>query len=89
MHPAIVGALINSALYLLCVFVAGLVTGHPLAWKAAVTAMGLAYLGYVTALLAAGSAKALAAQVRWLAVSNAIVSASMSIGALAGILLLV
>lgn len=33
MHHAVLGALINSALYLTSVFVAGLVTGDAFAWK--------------------------------------------------------
>lgn len=47
MHPNFVGALINSALYLTCVFVAGVVTGHRLAWQCAVAAMGVTYLSHV------------------------------------------
>lgn len=43
----IVAALLNAALYLVCVFVAGLVTQNPLAWKLAIVAMGFAFLGYV------------------------------------------
>lgn len=46
MNSAVVGALLNSALYLLCVFVAGLVTGHPIAAKLAIAAIGVTYLGY-------------------------------------------
>lgn len=47
MHPNYVGALLNSALYLLSVFVAGLVTAHPLAWKLAIVAFGVTFLSHV------------------------------------------
>lgn len=43
----IVAALLNGALFLSAVFVAGLVTQNPLAWKLAIVAMGFAFLGYV------------------------------------------
>jgi 4-hydroxybenzoate polyprenyltransferase len=46
LNPAIIGALINSALYLVCVFVAGLVTGHPWAWKLAIASIGVTFLAY-------------------------------------------
>lgn len=47
MNPNVVGALVNSALYLVCVFVAGIVTAHPIAWKLAVAAMGVTFFVYV------------------------------------------
>lgn len=47
MNPNIIGALINSALYLLCVFVAGIVTGHPVAWKLALVALGVTYISHI------------------------------------------
>jgi hypothetical protein len=40
------GAIVNGALYLAGVFVAGLLTGHPLAWKAALAAAGASFVGY-------------------------------------------
>lgn len=43
----IVAALVNGAMYLTAVFVAGLVTQNSLAWKLAIVAMGFAFLGYV------------------------------------------
>ena len=46
MHPNVAGALLNSAIYLLCVFVAGIVTAHPFAWKEALVAMGITYLSH-------------------------------------------
>jgi hypothetical protein len=51
MHPNIVGALINSALYMLCAFAAGLVTNHPLAWKLALAAMGVAFFTHLISML--------------------------------------
>lgn len=51
MHPNVAGALVNSALYLVCVFVAGLVTGHPAAWKLALVAMGVTYLSHYAQLI--------------------------------------
>jgi hypothetical protein len=41
------GALVNSALYLGSVFVAGIVTGNRLAWTLAIAAMGVTYLSYI------------------------------------------
>jgi hypothetical protein len=51
MHPNFVGALLNSALYLVSVFVAGLMTGHKFAWQCAVVAMGVTYLSHVAQLV--------------------------------------
>lgn len=42
-----VGALLNSALYLVCTFTAGLATGHPMAWKLSLAAMGVTFFVYV------------------------------------------
>jgi hypothetical protein len=77
MHPNIIGALINSALYLACVFIAGIVTAHPLAWKLALVAMGMTYLSHY-------------AQLTTLAEIVAIVLVSLSIafGLFAGLALL-
>lgn len=41
-----IGIYINSALYLTGVFVAGLVTNNPSAWKSALFSAGIAYLAY-------------------------------------------
>ena len=51
MHPNIVGALVNSALYLACVFIAGLVTAHQIAWKFALITMGVTYLSHYAQLI--------------------------------------
>jgi len=47
MHPNVAGALVNSGLYLLCVFVAGIVTGHPMAYRLALASMGFAFFSHV------------------------------------------
>jgi hypothetical protein len=47
MNPVVVGAMINSALYLLCVFVASIVFHVPVAWKSAIASMGFTYLSYL------------------------------------------
>ena len=46
LQPIIRGIQVNSALYLTMAFVAGLVSGHPLAWKLALAAIGVTYLSY-------------------------------------------
>jgi hypothetical protein len=38
---------LNSALFLTGAYVAGMVTGNPLAWKMALASCGLAFIGYV------------------------------------------
>ena len=42
----VAGILLNSALYLSSVIAAGLVTGHDLAWKLGILALGAAYVSY-------------------------------------------
>lgn len=79
MNPVVVGAQINSALYLLCAFVAGTVTGHPVAWKLALAAMGVTYLSYIAQL----ESHIPRAAASW------IVVASVVLGAAAGLALLV
>lgn len=41
------GIYINSALFIIGVFVAGLVLNVPLAWKGAILTAGISYLAYV------------------------------------------
>lgn len=41
------GVQINSALYLVACFVAGLVQHNPFAWRLAIAAMGVTYLSYL------------------------------------------
>lgn len=74
----IIGTMVNSALYLLCVFVAGLVTGHVWAWKFAVAAMGVTYLSHFLA--SAGG--------EYMKRAPYFVVASIALGAAAGLLLL-
>lgn len=47
MHPNVAGALINSALYLICVFAAGLMSGNQASWKMALIAMGVTYISHL------------------------------------------
>jgi succinate dehydrogenase hydrophobic anchor subunit len=86
MHPNIIGALLNSALYLLCVFVAGIVTGHPIAWKLALIAMGVTYVSHIVGMRVANMEYAERDQVRPL--TSAIVWLSILLGAAAGVDLL-
>lgn len=44
----VIAALLNSALFLAGIFVAGLVLHNPLAWKLALVSAGLCFLCYVT-----------------------------------------
>lgn len=39
-----IAIILNSALYLVGVFIAGLVTNHPEAWRLALTALGVCYI---------------------------------------------
>lgn len=84
MNYAFVGAMLNSALYLVAVFAAGQVHGNVWAWKSAIAAMGVTYLSYL-------------AQCAWQAdqgnvvlhkVSNAFVWLSIALGVAAGLALL-
>lgn len=50
MNHAIVGAMLNSALYLTAVFVAGLTTGNRHAALFAIAALGVTYLSYLAQL---------------------------------------
>lgn len=78
MHPNIVGALLTSALYLVCVFAAGLVTGHRFAWECAIVAMGVTYGSHYVQLIPSISRD----------VCMGVVAASIALGAIAGIALL-
>ena len=80
----LVGALISSALYLAMVFVAGIVTANPVAWRTAVAAAGFTYLSHV-AQFTAFQSKSLV----WHGTGNMLVWASIALGALAGLALLV
>jgi hypothetical protein len=47
---AAAGALLNSALYLVAVFAAGMATRNPAAWMLAIAAMGVTYLSHLAAI---------------------------------------
>ena len=85
MNPAIIGALINSALYLVCVFVAGLVTGHSWAWKLAIVSLGVTFLIYATELSTPTSVEKAHTRANLLI---GMIPISWLLGAAAGILLL-
>lgn len=75
MSPIFVGILLNSALYLSGCFIAGLVTGNPVAWRLALAAMGIVYICYCLQ----GIGHRLSGAVTWL---------SVALGAAAGLSLL-
>jgi arginine exporter protein ArgO len=78
MNPFVyVGLLLNSALYLVCVFVAGIFTHNALSWKLAIATMGVCYLCYL--------AQDMAASRR---VAGALVVLSIILGVAAGLLLI-
>lgn len=52
MNPIHLGILLNSALYLFCVWYAGLFHDKPAAWKFAIIAMGVTYVSYCLQLTA-------------------------------------
>jgi len=83
MHPNFVGALIHSALYQVGVFVAGIVTGHHLAWNLALAAMGVTYISHALGFVAFDTGSR-----RLMAGANAVVWLSIAFGAAAGIALL-
>lgn len=72
------GALINAALYLAGVFVAGFLLNQPLAWHGAIYSAGLAALCYGLPIMSA--------RLRYLAFALSL--ASIIIGAAAGLLLI-
>lgn len=47
MNFAVIGAMLNSALYLSAVFIAGLTINNEVAWKLSIAAMGFTYLSYL------------------------------------------
>ena len=70
------GALLNSAIYLVGCFIAGLYTAHPWSWKLALAAMGVTYLSYIV-------------QISTHRLANAVTLVSIVIGLASGISLLV
>lgn len=72
----VAGAVINSALYLFAVFVAAIVTAHPVAMKFSIAAFGVTYLSYI-------------AQLTWSQhLASSLVWVSIMLGIFAGLLLL-
>jgi hypothetical protein len=70
------GVYLSATTYLVLVFIAGILTVHPVAWRLSILTAGLNYLAYTTQL----------ANLRSVAI--VLVSASAVTGAAAGILLL-
>lgn len=57
MNPIHVGALLHSALYLGGCFLAGAVAHNGAAWRLALAAMGVTYLGYLLQIMAERSTR--------------------------------
>ena len=79
MDPRIIGALLNSALYLSFVAWVGIMTGHHRAVYLAIAAMGVTYLGYVAQISLPESQKVYAP----------VIGISIALGLAAGVSLLV
>jgi len=77
--------IVNSALYLTTVFIAGMVTGHDLAWKLAVATFGLCYLTPAIS----DAVKGAESVVLQSAISSFFFLSSVALGAAAGIALLI
>lgn len=73
-----VGAQVNSALYLVGVFVAGLAGGNAWAWKLSLAALGVTYFGYLLHCIAEPGG-------RWQTAAVAVVWLSIALGAVAGL----
>ena len=56
----VIGIYINSALYLAGVFVAGIITNNPTAWKLSLATAGFCYLTYTAQVMGAQRAACLA-----------------------------
>jgi len=80
----IIGAMLNSALYLSAVFIASIVDNNSIAMKTAVAAFGFTYLGY----LAATRIQWDSGWSFWVIISNIIVAISIALGVAAGLALL-
>lgn len=78
MDPRILGAQLNSALFLGFVAWVGVVTAHPNATYMAIAAMGVTYLSYIIHMSGLSQI-----------IGNIVVAVSIVVGAAAGILLLV
>ncbi len=82
-----VGVLLNSALYLTGCFTAGLLVQNPFAWRLALAAAGVTYLGYVAQNIVEGCRFGLVTEA-WNRAVKALVIVSMVLGAAAGLVLL-
>lgn len=78
-----IALILNSALYITGVFVAGLVTGHPFAWQLAIVTAALCYFSPFVQLLLVGKPKSQ----HWPGLVLVIVS--ILVGAAAGFSLLI
>jgi hypothetical protein len=73
------GLLLNSALYLVCVFVAGIVTEDGFTWRCAIAAMGATYVCYLVQL--AGAPLIVRVAALWLSIALGVVAgASLLLG---------
>ncbi len=61
-----IGIYLNSSLYYAGVFIAGMVTGNQVAWKLALTGVGICYFLYVSQVL--GSSRWTQLTLMWLSV---------------------
>jgi hypothetical protein len=78
------GVLLNSALYLTAVLVAGIATNHGAAWRVAIAAMGVTFLSH---LLGCATCRAPQSRALW-GLQNVVTMVSIVLGLLAGLLLL-
>lgn len=76
MDYRIAGAMLNSALYLTAVFVASIVSAHPVAMVLSIVAFGVTYLSYFAQALL------------WVDLGRALVLLSIVVGLMAGLNLL-
>jgi hypothetical protein len=83
MHPNFAGALINSALYLVAVFVAAVMSGNRFAWQSAIATMGITYIAHVLQFTAAQTQSP-----GILTVANVVTWLSILFGLMAGVSLL-
>ena len=85
MDHRIIGAQLNSAIYLICVFLAGGWTNHIYSSWLAIGAMGLTYLSYVAQLAMPVTPTSFFAY----RAANVLVGISILLGAAAGLFLMV
>lgn len=83
MNLALISGMINSALYLIGVFIAGIVTHNPWAWKFALLTAALCYLSALTQAIIPVESQ----YYGWIV--TGFVAASIAFGATGGIALLI